>query len=117
MYIKALLIQLLNEFGYPIYLQGSMSINETYPDTFFTIYNNASDDFGHYNNVASKTVWSFDVNIYSSDPSIVNEKMIDVIDLLKQNNFIVSGKGYDVDSDEPTHTGRGIEILYVERGV
>ena len=117
MYIKSLLIELLSQFGYPIYLQGSMSMTEAYPKTFFTIFNNSTDGFSHYDNRSTKTVWNFDVNLYSSDPMTVNEKMIDVINLLKENKFIIDGKGYDVASDEPTHTGRGITVLYVESEV
>ena len=35
--------------------------------------------------------------------------------ILKENNFIVTGKGHDVVSDEPTHTGRGIDVKIIER--
>ena len=31
---------------------------------------------------------------------------------LKANGFIINGLGYDVLSDEETHTGRGMEALY-----
>ena len=31
---------------------------------------------------------------------------------LKENGFIIDGLGYDVLSDEETHTGRGMEALY-----
>jgi hypothetical protein len=34
--------------------------------------------------------------------------------VLKNNGFIISGKGYDIPSDEPTHTGRGIEVGFLE---
>ena len=33
---------------------------------------------------------------------------------LKMDGFIVSGKGYDVESDEPTQTGRGIAVRIIE---
>ena len=34
------------------------------------------------------------------------------IEVLKSVDFIVNGAGYDVASDEPTHTGRGITVTY-----
>ena len=34
--------------------------------------------------------------------------------ILKNNGFIISGKGSDIPSDEPTHTGRGIEVEFLE---
>ena len=33
---------------------------------------------------------------------------------LKAAGWIVSGRGYDVASDEPTHTGRGFDALYLD---
>jgi hypothetical protein len=54
------------------------------------------------------------LNFYSEDPALVNEILISAKRLLKQAGFIVNGKGYDVPSDEVTHTGRGINILYME---
>ena len=45
MSVKELLIDTLeNAFGFPIYLQGSMSEDEKYPDDFFTFFNNDSFD-------------------------------------------------------------------------
>ena len=34
--------------------------------------------------------------------------------LLKAAGFVIRGAGYSVMSDEPTHTGRGITVLYRE---
>ena len=112
--MKNLLISLLETFGYPVLQQGSLAADETYPDSFFTFWNDDSYDGHHYNNGAISTVWSFDVNFYSTDPELVNTVLIKVKTLLKSNKFIISGKGHDVGSDEPTHTGRGIDALYIE---
>ena len=57
------------------------------------------------------------MNFYSSDPSLVNTKLLEAKALLKAQGFIVSGKGHDVMSDEPTHTGRGINVQKIEKGV
>lgn len=109
-----LLISTLMEFGYPVRLQGSLAEDEKYPETFFTFWNNSSDDGAHYDNSAINYVWSFDVNLYSVDPALVYSKLEEARTALKNAGFIVSGKGYTIASDEPTHTGRGITALIIE---
>ncbi len=113
--MKDLLIQVLESFGYPIFQQGSLGKDEAYPESFFTFWNNDSFDGEFYDNVEHKTTWNFDLNFYSIDPELVNNKLLEAKKLLKQNGFIVNGKGYDVVSDEPTHTGRGINVLKIEK--
>lgn len=112
--MKELLISLLQTFGYPVRLQGSLAETEAYPDSFFTFWNNDSYDGNHYDNNAIYYVWNFDVNFYSTDPTLVNTILLRAKALLKQNGFIISGRGYDVASDEPTHTGRGMNALIIE---
>ena len=114
--MKDLLIQLLKTFGYPVRLQGSLGENEAYPDSFFTFWNNDSYDGSHYDNDAIDYIWSFDINFYSNNPALVNSVLLQAKTLLKQNGFIITGKGYDVASDEPTHTGRGMTALIIEQG-
>lgn len=112
--MKDLLISLLRSFGYPVRLQGSLAKDEPYPESFFTFWNNDSYDGNHYDNDAISDIWNFDVNFYSNNPNLVNTKLLEAKALLKQNGFIVSGSGYDIASDEPTHTGRGINVLFRE---
>ena len=115
MNVKDLLIETIqDEYDYPVIQQGSMSDDEAYPDSFFTFFNNSSEDSSFYDNVESRTIWDFDLNIYSVDPDIVNTALATLKPKLKENGFIVSGKGYDLISDEPSHTGRGINVIYVE---
>ena len=112
--MKNLLINNLKEFNYPIYQQGSLSRDEPYPNNFFTFWNNNSDDDSFYDNNPIKTIWDFDLNFYSIDPELANEMLIKAKKKLKEKGFIVSGKGYDVASDEPTHVGRGINVKKTE---
>lgn len=112
--MKDLLIQTLQPLGYPIFLQGSLSDNDVYPESFFTFWNNAVDGDAFYNNVENEYIWDFDLNFYSSDPQLVNTKLLEAKELLKDKGFIATGKGYDVASDEITHTGRGIHIYKIE---
>lgn len=112
--MKEQLIELLSSFGYPVILQGSLTEDEKYPQSFFTFWNSETADQNHYDNDAVAYVWDFDVNFYSTDPVLVNTKLLEAKRLLKANGWIVGGKGYDVPSDEPTHTGRGMNALYLE---
>lgn len=115
--MKELLINLLESFGYPVFLQGSLDENEAYPESFFTFWNNDSYDNNHYDNNPVSYTWNFDVNFYSIDPELVNTMLLNAKTLLKQNGFIITGKGYDVASDEPTHTGRGMNVLIIDDAI
>lgn len=112
--MEDLLIETLDTFGFPVLRQGSLAPSQAYPDHFFTFWNNSSDDDGFYDNHETRTTWDFDVNFYSKDPYMTYSKILEAKTALKSAGFIVSGKGYDVATDEPTHTGRGINVLYAE---
>lgn len=113
--MKEKLIELLESFGYPVFLQGSLG-DRAYPESFFTIWNNSSDDNNHYDNEPVSFTWSFDVNFYSVNLELVNNMLLEAKAVLKANGFIISGKGYDLMSDEPTHTGRGMNALIIDNG-
>lgn len=113
--VEDILVDTLKELGYPVYLQGSLAENESYPDTFFTFWNNDSHDRSHYNNRPHRRIYNYDVNIYSNDPDIVYSKLREAIEKLLKAKFLVSGDGHSVASDEPTHDGRGVNVLFIER--
>lgn len=113
--VKQLIIDTISELKYPIYLQGSMSEDAVYPDTFFTFWNNGSTSTRFFDNEETATIWDFDLNVYSNEPSLVNSLLITAKEALKKVGFIIDGKGYDVMSDEDTHTGRGINVIYIEK--
>lgn len=113
--MKDLLIQTLQPLGYKIIQQGSLNKDEAYPESFFTFWNNEVPGDEFYDNEEHSYIWNFDLNFYSSDPELVNTKLLDAKVALKAAGFIVTGKGYDVASDEPTHTGRGINVLKIEK--
>ena len=108
------LITILETFKYPVLRQGSMEESEQYPPTFLTFWNTESADHAHYNNEDYGTVWEFDVNVYSTVPDTTYTLLSQVRKALKENGFIVPGKGHDVASDEVTHTGRGLTALFLE---
>lgn len=108
------LITILETFNVPVYRQGSMSNDTAYPQTFVTFWNNDSPDHAHYDNDEYGTEWDFNVYVYSSDPSTVYSLLADIRTALKNAGWIPTSKGFDVASDETTHIGRGIEVLYLE---
>ena len=109
------LIELLESFGYLVIRQGSLTEDEPYPaDDFFTFWNNNSFDNSHYDNETASLIYDYDVNFYSVSPDRTYNKLREAITLLKSEGFIISGDGYDVASDEDTHTGRGVNALYLK---
>lgn len=115
--MKELLVELLQSFGFPVFLQGTLSATVPYPQSFFTFWNNETFDTRHYDNDPIGCTWNFDVNFYSVDPELVNSILLQAKALLKEHGFIITGKGYDLYSDEPTHTGRGMQVIIVDRQV
>ena len=111
----------LEVFGFPFMRQGSLSPTEAYPDHFFTYWTDDTAGTGFYDNDETCVIWSYSLNFYSINPELVNDmfKIIKGKDtaksLLRKAGFIVAGAGYDVASDEPTHTGRGMTVLYREK--
>jgi hypothetical protein len=108
------LIETLTPLGYPVRQQGSLLPKENYPPHFFTFWNDAADGSSFYSNTENATVWQYSLNFYSVDPQKANTMLLEAKKLLKAAGWVVTGKGYAVASDEPTHTGRGITILYRE---
>lgn len=113
--MEDLLISTLEALGYPVRQQGSLLPDECYPDHFFTFWNDSADGSGFYSNNETSIVWSYSLNFYSCDPTKVGATVMEAKKLLKGAGFIVTGLGYSVPSDEPTHTGRGITVLYRQK--
>ena len=110
--MEDLLIRTLEALGYPVKRQGSLLSDESYPDHFFTFWNDSADGTSYYSNTEGAILWQYSLNFYSCDPTLVSTKLLEAKTLLKGAGWVVNGAGYDVMSDEPTHTGRGITILY-----
>lgn len=108
------LIQVLQELGYSVMRQGSLTPDDAYPEHFFTFWNNDSSDHAHYDNAEYGTVWNYSINFYSTDPEKTYAALNEARAKLKENGWILPGKGYDVASDEVTHTGRGMDAYFLE---
>jgi hypothetical protein len=112
--MKQKLINTLQTFGYPVFLQGTMNPEAKYPNTFITFFTDGTNDNGHYDNNTNAVNWSFSVILYSNDPETVNTKPNEIRAALKAAGFIPQGKGNDIYSDEPTHTGWAMDFIITE---
>jgi hypothetical protein len=107
------LITLLESFNVPVYRQGSMEQEATYPDTFITWWNNNTPDHAHYDNAEYGSDLDFNVYVFSNDPEKTYSLLSEICTELMKNGWIPTSHGFDAASDEPTHTGRGIEAFYL----
>lgn len=113
--MEDLLLEVLENLGFPVRVQGSLLPDEPYPDHFFTFWNNDSYGNSFYDNDERSTAFSYNVYFYSINPEWVYSKLREAKVALKKAGFIISGDGFSVASDEPTHDGRGINILYLKQ--
>lgn len=109
------LISILETFGFPVFRQGSLNPSDSYPDTFFTFWNNSENGHSFYDNDVVLIDWDFDVNIYSDDPGLAYTLQKQTRKKLKNNNWIILQYGSDVPSDEITHIGRGMRVAYINK--
>ena len=109
------LIKLLESFGYPVFRQGSLVENEPYPPTFFTFWNNGEWEQKAYDNKTIAIIVDFDVNVYADYPETVYNLLNEARTLLKSNGYQIPDRGHDLASDVETHTGRGINVTYLQR--
>lgn len=112
--MEDLLIEILETFGYPVRRQGSYKTGEAYPEHFFTFWNDDSNDHAHYDNSRFGVEYTYEVNFYSTDPEMAYDILRQAIAKLKSSGFIVSGDGYDLMCDEPTHVGRAVDVAYLK---
>lgn len=111
------LIELLETFNMPVIRQGSLPEDEAYPATFFTFWNPDEYEHSAYDNDTASAVYSYDVNVYSSDPDTAYSLLREARKLLKQNGWIIGVRGYDAASDEITHIGRGMAVYYLKNEI
>lgn len=109
------LIEILEGLGYTAQLQGSLGEGEAYPEAFFTFWNDGTPDGAHYDNDAINFDHEFTVYFYATDPELVAGMMARVREAFRAAGWIVQGKGYDVPTDVTTHTGRAIDLIYIEK--
>lgn len=113
--IKETLLSALQPLGYPCYQQGTIAPDMEYPESFITFSILDSDDTNHFDDNPLTTTWDIPVIFYSSNPELVMSEGRRIYNTLKAAGFIPHGKGSDILSDEPSHTGWVNEYSYIER--
>ena len=112
--MEDVLIDILSEYGFPVRRQGSFASDEEYPDYFFTFWNTDSSDHSHFDNRRMGIESTYDVMFYGIDAAKVYDTLRDAQQKLINNGWISSGDGFDVASDEESHTGRGITATFLK---
>jgi hypothetical protein len=113
--VEGTLISLLESFGFPVYRQGS--VTESYPENYFTFWGDEETGNAYYDNLTVGVRYKYSVYFYSIDPDNTYSYIHQARALLKQNGWTIQTRGYDVESDEQTHTGRGLDIVYLKHEI
>lgn len=114
MTVENTLIVTLKTFGYPVLRQGSLTEKQPYPATFITWWNNSEQGAAFYDNKTTAVKYSFYVNVYSTSADTAYTLLRQVRNALKDIGYVAPDRGHDVASDEPTHVGRGMEVLFLQ---
>ena len=101
--MKGYLIEKLQTLGYPVYLQGTAP--DAYPESFITFWTIDAPAAAEFDNALAVSEWQFYVYFYSTDPALVQSVPELIRKTLRAAGFTPQGKGRDLLSDEPTHTG------------
>lgn len=112
--MKQKLIDLLSDFGFPVFLQGSLNPDEAYPESFFTFWVFEAPESAHYNNNPNSCDWGFWIYFYSSDPKLVETVPLQAKASLRTNGFVFEGKPVDAETDVETHTGVQMTCYFKE---
>lgn len=111
---KSELIKVFDDIGYPYWLMHTMPKNKKYPESFFTFLSIDAPFSAYYDNRPHAVAWAFWIGFYSSSPALVESVPTELAKRLRAAGWVVDGLGEDVQSDEPTHTGRRITAYYIE---
>ena len=115
MSVKSDLIKILEEdIGFPAWLMHTMPAEEVYPESFFTFLASDAPLVSYYDNKPTAVVWAFTIGFYSCRPDLVDSVPLELVKRLLAAGWTAEGLGGDVQSDEPTHTGRLIAAYYRE---
>lgn len=102
------LLEIFDGLGFPAWLMHTMPATLQYPESFFTYLSFDAPFTAHYDNQPHSVMWGFMIGFYSSDPEKVERVPLELAKRLRTAGWVVPNAGEDVQSDEPTHTGRRI---------
>lgn len=112
--MKKKLIRILEEFGYPVFLQGTLNSEEDYPAAFFTFWNFSTPENKKYDNKANGAKWGFWIEFYSNNPIKVEKIPLEAKKKLEKAGFEFDGKPCDITSVAKTYTGARLTAYILE---
>ena len=113
--MKQRLIDVLETFcPNDVYLQGTLTDEEAYPQKFITFFVSDTSDLEFLDDALTASQWDFSVMFYSNNPVEVNTIPAQISSALKQAGFIPQGKGYDILCDNPAFTGWAMDFIIRE---
>lgn len=108
------IFNIIEATGFPCWKMHEMPADTVYPSSFFTYLCEDAPFSEYYDNKPTAIIWTFAIGFYSDNPHLVNSEMNELIERLLSAGWIVDGAGEDVQSDEPTHTGRRIAAYKID---
>lgn len=112
--MEDLLLSTLEKLGWPVRRQGSLAPGEKYPDTFLTYWCDAENEHAAYDDATALAEHDYSIYVYSTDPRLAYDILSEAREVLKVAGWVILTRGYDAQSDEITHIGRGMDIAYIQ---
>lgn len=112
--IKDELLNVLNTFNYPVFLQGTIEPDAEIPDDFLTFQITGSDTAAAFDNDDALTAWDINVNYYSRNPANVSTVPVAIRAAMKAAGFIPQSRGFDLIADDPAFTGWAMDFFKLE---
>lgn len=108
------LMELLEQTGYEAYEQGSFTSSKDYPKSFFTIWNFDSVYTGFYENNPMGIARYYWINFYTLNPAVIDIALKKAIELLKENNWVISQPSIDINTSVKQYSGKQITAIFIE---
>lgn len=111
--LEKVLIKFQEEEKVNYYRQGSRNEGESLEDSFLTFWNSSTPESSFYDNEATRAIWTWQIYIYTSDPSKLYILADKFLELAKEEGFILQGRANDIASGIEDYVGRFITIKYI----
>lgn len=111
--------KVLNKFeteqGVPYYRQGSLVEGEELPSSFLTFWNITTPEGAFYDNKPNEALWSWQIYIYTNDPSKLYSLADNLLEIAKAEGFVRQGRANDIASSIESYVGRTFSLKYIEK--
>lgn len=102
----------LAELTLPVYKQGTAP--ETLPESFFTFWEDYSDDNLNGDNAVLEVIHEYTLVYYTKDFSTIYTGLQAAINTLKGKGYIIGGTGYDFGGAYDGWECRAVDIKFIE---